>query len=115
MDYDSLAETAARLISENGRNVTLKRRTPATYSPSTGTNSGGGDISFTVKAVFTGFKSHEIDGEVVKRTDTKILIAGTEPAKGDIIVNGGISYPVIEVETIQPGGTALLWKVQARR
>ncbi|PZQ46172.1 MAG: hypothetical protein DI551_05695 [Micavibrio aeruginosavorus] len=114
MSYAPLAATAQRLIAAKGRSVILRRKNSGTFNPSTGEITGGGVSDTPVMTVFTQYKAVEIDGEIIRRTDSRVLIAGTEPKKDDRIIDGDLTYTVIDIETVKPGDTALLWKAQAR-
>ena len=113
--YQALQTTAQSLISEFGRSVTLRRTNPGAYNAATHSHSGGSTVDRTVMAVFTAYKQTEIDGTIIQRGDSRVLIAGYEPIKGDQIIDGTDVYNVIERETVKPGDVALLWKAQARK
>jgi hypothetical protein len=120
MNYDKIAQTALTQIRDKGREITVK--TPGgdmVYDPATDTFTPGTDVTETVKAVFTQFSVKDVDGELIKRTDKRVLIAASdldaEPDTQTKIVDGSTEYSVINTETIKPGDTAILYMVQVRR
>lgn len=118
MDYSSLAATALRQIADKGRNVTLRRDAAGTYNPASDTFTAGDEDNETVKAVITDYHDRQIDGEIIMRGDRRAIIAAsglTAPDKGDVIVDGSDQYRIINIETVKPGDTALLYKLQVRK
>lgn len=113
--YTDLQATAQDMLAEFGRNVVLRRINPGAYSASSHSFSGGSTVDQTVKAVFTAYKDHEIDGEIIQRGDRKVLIAGIQPMKDDILIDGVDKLTVVSVDTVKPGDIALLWKAQVRK
>lgn len=114
--YAKIAKAAKDQIADKGRSVTISRGGDD-FDPSTGIM-GGTATTTVVKAVVSGFKTHQIDGTVIKAGDKMFLIAADgltiKPDESDKIVDGAETYQVQNVEAVQPGDTALLYKVQAR-
>lgn len=117
MNYDSLVTTALEQIADKGRTVTLRSVGEGAFNPATMTFTGGANSDRSVKAVFTSFKTAEIDGSIILQGDKKVLIADIEsrPDNTDILVDGDDEYKILNVETVQPGDTPLLYKLQVRR
>lgn len=113
--YDDMAQTARELVDEFGRTITLRRVNPGAYSAASDSFSGASSVDHTVKAVFTSFKAQEIDGEIIRRDDKRVILAGIAPLVGDQILEETTTWRVLSVETVKPGDTDILWKVQARR
>ena len=114
--YGGLAKTAQKLIADKGRTVTLRQVTGGSaYNPLTDTMTNA-TTDTAVKAVFTSFKQDEIDGTLIMRGDKKVLLAaGIEPKGNDVIVDGATQYRVIEIMTVQPGDTTILYTLQVRK
>ncbi|MCK9532606.1 MAG: hypothetical protein M0R77_19130 [Gammaproteobacteria bacterium] len=109
-DYSTLANTAISLIDRFGRTIIRRRATKSgdNWNPT---------ISYTdtnIIGVSLGYKANEIDGNLIKATDKKILTYD-EVIVSDKIVDNSIVYEVISVDTINPGDTILIYKVQIRR
>lgn len=120
MSYDESAASALRMISEKGRSVTIRRPDAGqSYDPANDTMSAGAPEEVVIKVVFTGFKINEVDGELIRREDKRVLIAAAAlpfaPAQSDLLIDGGVEYSIINTETVQPGDVPLLYKVQVRK
>lgn len=109
-DYTNIYNTAVRLIDKFGRNVTLRTTTTSGTSFDPVVN----EIDTTIKAVSTKFNASEIDGTLIQQNDKK-LITYDEVNDQQKIVDDGISYEVINVDTINPGDTKIIYMVQIRR
>jgi hypothetical protein len=118
MDYESLANVSLNMIDDAGASITLRRVTEGTYDPTTGTRTGNTTTDTTVKAVATGYKAFQIDGEIIKRDDRLFFVAAKDlsaPQNSDIIIQGSDQFKIVNVETVNPAGTAILYKIQARK
>lgn len=115
-DYSRSQQTANRLIDRFGSTATLKRpNTSGTaYNPTEGT-----PTSYTVTVVVQDYRNAEIDGTRVLAGDKKVMMAkgslAIEPATSDKLVIGGAEHAIVEVRPLNPGGTVILWELQARR
>lgn len=119
-NYTRQVQSALRMIYKFGRNVeVVSAGTGDEYDPTTGQFTTASPVISNIKAVFTHFEEKEIDGTNVLRTDEKVLFAAAslsaKPASTDKIKDNGTEYNVVNVNTIQPGDTAILYEVQARR
>lgn len=116
--YGSLASTALKQIAKFGRSVTLRTVTVGTFDTGTGVTTGASDADVTVKAVITGYTNKQTDGEIIRRGDKQVMIAGSAvtaaPVLNDVVVDDG-DYKIVNIETIQPGDTVLLYKLQVRK
>lgn len=117
--YEEMAQLTREQIDEYGRLAIIRRTTGNTYDPSTDTNSDGAVTEASVKMLFTDYREREIDGTIIIRGDKKVLIAdaavNTPPKHNDIIIDGLNEYKVIDLDTIQPGDTPLIYKLQVRK
>lgn len=112
--YGSLADTAKKLIADKGRTVTLRSGSPV-YDPITDTMTGG-TTDTEVKAVFTAFRSDEVDGTLIQRGDKKVIVdAKAAPQSGDAIIDGTTQYEIVDVMEVQPGEPTIIYKLQARK
>lgn len=121
VDYVSLAATAERLIAENGRDVTLVKRseTPADAGkPWRGTTAD--DTSITVKGVVIPFEAEDQDGDLFRREDKQAFVAADATSPNEIesfdeLDDGSDTYKIINVELIHPGDTRVLYVLQVRK
>ena len=121
VDYNSAKTTATRLLSENGRAVTI-----ISNGPNTGTAWNpeyGAAVQTPVTAVVTKYKTNEIDGTIIRKEDKKMLIDADDiqaaidaggPIETQKIKDGDTEYSIIDVEEIKPGPVSILSKVQCR-
>ena len=118
--YENMANTALKQINDKGRSISIvSPGTDQVYDPATDSFTAGTDTALTVKGLFTQFAKKDIDGELIKTSDKRVLIAASSlaaaPETGDKITDGGITYNVMNTDTVQPGDTAILYMVQVRR
>lgn len=115
-DYAASKADADELIAEFGQSATLSRPTftgPA-YNPTPGT-----PISYAVTVVVLDFEAREVDGTRILAADRKVIMAkaglATDPRTSDKLILGGVEHAIINVSPLAPGGTVLLYQLQARR
>lgn len=110
-DYSEDAATAAELIAEFGRVVTLRVR--ANEGESFDPIFENTDTS--VQAVITDYKSRDIDGTLVKIGDKRIIFANAVTITQDMqIIDGTTTYSIVQNRPVAPGDTVIVYKVQAR-
>jgi hypothetical protein len=114
--YDRASSTAKQMIGKYGRDLVLKRNIEGTFDPATYAFSGTSSPEVSCKGIVTNFKINEVDGTIVLRTDKKIILdADALPEQNDKIIDGTDEYTIVNVDSLEPGNTTLLYKVQARR
>ena len=70
----------------------------------------------SVSAVFLDYKEKEIDGENVRRGDKYALTAGDSvAAEYELLIDGSVTWKIVESEKIEPGAEILLYKLHLRR
>ena len=123
--FDSARALALRLITRNGRNVTLRKVTdtldPA-GTPNTNPRPWVPEVNqvteqnITVRAVILNAKRSFIDGSVVKISDKVAYIAvqastGADVviSKKDVIVDGTREYRIEELELLGPNEQNILY------
>ncbi len=120
MTYDRAANTTLEKISKYGRDITLTiSDDDEVYDPATDTFTASGSDDYTVKGLFTNFSKMDIDGELIKRSDKRVLIAASSlsqaPDTDDKITDGTDVFNVINTEELKPGDTPILYMVQVRK
>lgn len=141
------AKTATRLIAKNGRTLfLLSKHSTTTEAPASKPWNSGGTNTFKSAAAIIGvqrsFKSHEVDGDLVRSADKEFLIdsriridtsmriedhglglgllplnewrAGIDAfgVEGRTLVP--IKYSIVAVNEVKPGQTSIMYKVQVR-
>lgn len=121
-DYIRSREAARRLIERFGQSVTLRRAAKGTYDSIAGGYVGGSVSDQAVSAV-----TLDIDGaaaDLLESGDLRVLVAadglalvpappGTD--RIDSLIIDGETYRIVGVRTVDPGGTAVIYEIQARR
>lgn len=126
VDFTSLRATAERLISENGRDVTLVKRLRTAddvAKPWRGPPVGP-DLTIVAKAVFVEFEEEDFDSTLVRRGDKRALIsakvvealdATTMLEEFDTVLDNTVEWKVVNVVVIEPGTSRVLYDVQLRK
>lgn len=120
LDYSKLAETALRLISENGIEWELWRETKGAYDPSQLKSPVYSEQIFTVDAVLMEYDSSQIDDRIIITGDKKMMVAPNstltvDPMPGDKFINGDESWRVVHVKEFKPAATVLYYEIQVRQ
>lgn len=110
--YTRGVATATRLITKYGRSMTLRTiaRSGTSFDPtSTPTDT-------TIIGAVIEFKTHQINGSLVKQGDKRILFGSAVPvAKDDKIIDGSDEYSIVDFKTIAPGPVVVMYKAQVRK
>lgn len=124
MTYVETRSRAADMLAAKGQSVTLAYPGGQTYDPATGTTSGSGPASATVKGAFFPLSAfRKAQGNIVDG-DQQLLLAAqstsgtaiTAPqVNGTVTDAGGTVWTIIAVEPLNPAGTAVLYDCIARR
>lgn len=110
-NYPSLRATAARLITSNGKTITLRRAAKGAYDPATGLSAETVANPSGV-GVLLKFKNREIDGTTILGSDRKLIYSGDEPKVNDTYGDERI----ISVDPLDPDETgAIFYTCQLRK
>lgn len=117
--YGDMADVATELLTEFGADVTISRITQQkVVDPVTG------EIivpeikeNYTIKGIMKKYPENVIDGSRITVSDRQLMLetSGIEPVMTDKITINGQHWPIMEIESINPAGTALLYIVRVRR
>ena len=118
-DYTGLQAVAQTLMGEFGQSTTVRVQRALQNNADVPTDVTVTNSDTSATAVVTTFDESQIDGSMVEANDRRVLIAGadldTAPEPGNTkILIGRVTYSVINVRTVSPGGTVLLYIIQAR-
>ena len=118
-DYNKIANTAVKLIDNFGQTVTLARTINGVYDPVTGVETTpptpGNKIT---KGVLVDFRTDEIDGTKILRTDKKLVIdASVKPLESDLpeFANGEKLGVIKNIVTVNPAGVPIVYFLQVRK
>jgi hypothetical protein len=120
INYTAMAETAQRLITENGTPAILRHGVPGVYDPLTNTSTDSSvdyPINIVLVPINTSTQSHDIDliGKDVYETgkSTKAVIpaadlpTGFVPAIGDNVIILGQTWTIKGLAPIKPAAVAV--------
>lgn len=122
-DYTKSAATALRLLTKFGRTVTLRKQTAGAYDPATSSSTvtttdytgTGALFDFNERLLGTQFA----DGQTYQVGDKKLLLAPagitTDPAPGDLLIFGSDTWTVLNIKTLEPAGTPVLYELHLRK
>ena len=115
--YTDLQATATRLLIDKGQRITYVQRAAGAYDPTTGEVSNTETNFSGIPAAVVNFKNSEIDGTMVLKSDRKVLMGAgvVVPEATGLLLIGGVTYAIVDVEAVTPAGTDVIYKVQARR
>jgi hypothetical protein len=126
-DYAEVLTDVVSLIADTGRVVTFAKLVPTAADAATPWKGPGeptlGDsmdrAATFVPASGTGLGKALVSEELLKRAEQICLVA---PADGTlvieqchVIIDGGVRWGIVWVETLRPGGTAVLYVVGVKR
>lgn len=117
-DYARSRATADRLIKRFGQAGAIRRSVTTggqSWNPGSGSTV---TTDYPCTLVLLDYSAREIDGSLIRATDKRVLIAKAdlmiEPLQSDGLVIGGKAYSIMNVSPLSPGGTVVLYEVQAR-
>lgn len=89
------------------------------FDPSTGGTAPSGAVEHTVKATPPdAYKSHLVDGDVIKRGDARIYIAGKDlpftPDRGMKVVVAQKTWRIVEANPVLSGNEAPAYELHLR-
>lgn len=114
--YAEMAATALELLREFGTSVTLKRTTGASTDPVTGVVTAGTADDQTTTGLLTPFPDRLIDGTRILASDRKLILSPeVRPLMTDKPVIGGQQWSIVQIDTIEPTDTPVVYMVQVRR
>lgn len=113
--YDKMAATAKRLLVNFGQTVTVTRPS-STIDPVTGAVTGSGGPTFSPVGVLSKYPDGVIDGTRITASDRLLTLDDTvEPKVSDKVTVNGEQWNIMEVMSVNPAGTPLIYNVRVRR
>lgn len=117
-DYAGLRVTVDALLAEFGQSCEVRRvGTPVTIDQVDGTVTGGTTQVFPVIGVVVDYEEKMVDGEVIVRGDRQAYVqASVQPKQGDTFAEAsGATWAIVNVNSVNPAGTAVVHALQLRR
>ena len=115
--YESLKNTASKLLKDKGQLVTFTRKVTAGFDPVTGIDTPASSTTFTGYGAAFDYNSSQIDGTLIKAGDIRFLFEATDtaPLEEDTTVIDSVIYVVKNVKKTSPAGTVVMYEVQLRK
>ncbi|GAB6036132.1 hypothetical protein JCM15519_06910 [Fundidesulfovibrio butyratiphilus] len=120
MDWDAISAEALNAITEVGADAIMRRAgEQGEFDPETGRYAEGDPTETSCKAVLTDYSLKMIDGDLIKLGDRLAIVpaqglAEPDPTRDTLIIKGE-SWNVVRAKVVDPGGVAILYKVQVRK
>jgi len=123
--YTKAKETAYRLISKYGQDISIKSRIVGAYNPSTGT-SPITETTQTFKGLvfewgtdnFPNNGKEVIDGTIIKIGDKRLILGvkgNTPPDIGDVATVNGKQYTIVNpIKLLEPAGELVMIECNIR-
>ena len=114
--YANMAATALRLLDKFGRPVVLTRTTGESIDPVTGRTTPGTDASVTTTGLLKPYPDRMIDGTRILDSDRELILSNERvPVPSDKPTIGGENWSIVNIKTISPAGTDVIYFCQVRR
>lgn len=115
-DYAPIAATALRLLQNFGQSITLVRVSGESTDPVTGVVTSGADASVTTTGIMKMYPQKMIDGTRILATDREMVLSNEHtPVATDQVRIGTEDWTIVDIKTISPAGTDLVYFVQVRK
>jgi hypothetical protein len=126
-DYAAIAGKVEAGLTKAGFLMTLRKVTVGTYNPATGTFSGESSSDYSVIGILqaqslsvTGPPGQRFFNGVLVQTDDQFVLLSAsagdvDPAPGDLLIITGVTYSIVTMIPVRPGGVDLMYRVLARK
>lgn len=124
-DYAQDARDADAAFREDGQLITLTLKQPGTYVG--GAVMHGTPVVKSAWGIETGVTAHDlgvgtVNGTLIKSGDRKLLLSAFAddgaplpmPKVDDLVMAGGQSYMIKNIDKVAPGGVVVMWSLVAR-
>lgn len=114
--YTEMAAVALELLEEFGQSITLSRETGGSIDPITGEVTAGTDASVTTTGLIKPYPDRMIDGTRILSSDRELVLSNEQvPLPSDKPTIGGEEWSIVEITTVSPAGTDVVYFCQVRR
>ena len=126
MDYTEIAADVLEALQEDGMAMTLRRATAGTFNPAMGSFTGGTSTDYPAWGLIqsrtmerSGASGGRFNGILVQTDDEFIILAASgltvAPAPGDLLVISGVTYNLVTLIAVNPGGVVLFYRLLVRK
>jgi hypothetical protein len=126
MDYTEIAADILAALQEDGMAMTLRRTAGGTFSPATGSYTGGTTTDYSAWGLIQsrtmdrgGDTGGRFNGILVQTDDEFVLLAASgltiTPVPGDLLVIAAVIYNLVTLIDVRPGGVVLFYRLLVRK
>ena len=127
MEYTELAADVLAALQEDGFAVTLRRQTAGTFDPGEGSFDGATTTDYAAQALISSQSMSRsgdsgeryFNGTLIKTGDEILILAASglsvTPQPGDLLIISSITWQLVAIVTVKPGGVALFYRVLVRK
>ena len=111
------AVSAIRLLEKNGELVTIQFPGLPNYDPVTGSQTNGSVGQSVEASGYPGkYMSGSVDGNLIRQNDVRLILQliDPRPTAGCSALVDGVTYQVLDVQTIRKAGEDVLFVCQLR-
>jgi len=105
-------------IREGGRGYTATLLKPGAETGDAHNPGRGAATSHSCYVVAMDYREAQIDGTLIQRGDRRFMVSpeglSASPEPGDGFTVDGVSWHIVDVMPVAPGGSVIYWKVQVR-
>jgi hypothetical protein len=114
--YSGLQSTASRLLERFGTEVVIQRAVQGVIDPVVGVRARLAPETLTTTGVFQKIPTMLADDTRIKQGDYWLTIdSSVKPEITDKLLIDGVSWSIINIETVKPADTAIVYRLQVRR
>jgi len=116
INYQRMASTAKRLLTDNAQGTVKIGRTVLTPGANTWDSPTASITWITIKAVVSGVSARFVDGATVLASDLQVVayIGDYTPIPGDIMMIDNLNVTVINQQKIPAAGIIAAWRFIVR-
>lgn len=115
--YQPIADTAAAVLAQFGKLITLRQVSAGTYAPGTGLNTTT-NTDVTRKAAMFDFPPGAVNGPggLILQGDKKLIMeAGTPPSMQHRVIDGADDWGILGIKEIKPASVAVAYVLHLRK
>jgi hypothetical protein len=117
-DITKYQDTAKLKIEEYGSSIIIKKPSSSSYDVGSGTTVVTPGAENSIKGLIESFDINEIDGQAVKSTDLKIMVANLPfdiVPESDTLVKNGLEYNILRTTPLEVSNGVIYSYLQCRR
>jgi len=115
-DYSGMVATASRLIAKFGAAITVNRTTGETIDPVTNVATGGTPVTLSANGIIRRYPAKMIDGTRIEQGDKEVVLdPSVTMLIDDTLTIDGDDWNIMDINTVAPDNTPLVYFIQVRK